>query len=139
MKVFVDSTGNQRPIKITIGACERIRALSGVDVLSANPADLARLFDEPVTLAKAIVAAVGDDAFTLDSLDAQTYTNAQKAFYEELSDFFQLLGRTDLTTILARMRAMADEAIRQREKVVRTKFAEPFTKPPEPSESTPED
>lgn len=139
MRVFVDSTGNQRPIKITIGACERIRALSGVDVLSANPADLARLFDEPVTLAKAIVAAVGDDAFTLDDLDAQTYTNAQKAFYEELADFFRLLGRTDLTTILARMRDMADEAIRQREKVVRTKFVEPFTKPPEPSESTPED
>ena len=138
MRVFYDPTGNQPPIKIAIGACERIHAFSGVDVLSANPADLARLFDEPVTLAKAIVAAVGDDAFTLDSLDAQTYTNAQKAFYEELADFFRLLDRTDLTTILARMRAMAEEAIRQREKVVRTKFAEPSFKPPEPSESTPE-
>lgn len=138
MKVFIDSAGNQHPIKITIGACERIKAFAGVDLLSSNPTELARLFDEPVTLAKAIVALVGDDAFTLDSLDAATLANAQKAFYEELTDFFRLLGRTDLTTMLARMKELAENAMAEREKVIQTKFAAPSFKRPEASGSTPE-
>ena len=138
MKVFIDSGGDQKSIKITIGACERILALAGVDILGGNPSELARLFDEPITLSKAIVAAVCLKDFSLDELDAVTFDNARKAFFEELADFFRILGRTDLTTMLARMREIQAEGLAQRTKIVETKFAAPSGGPPEASASTPE-
>lgn len=137
MKVFIDSSSSQKPIKITIGVCERIQAFAGVDILSGNPTELARLFDEPITLSKAIVAAVNQEGFTLEELDAVTFANAKKAFFEELADFFRILGRTDLTTMLARMGEIAEKAMAEREKVIQTKFAAPSFKQPEASESTP--
>lgn len=137
MKTFIDSTGKQNAIKITIGACERILAASGVDVLSANPLELARLFDEPITLGKAIVAAAGGK-MTADDLDAETFKNAAEAFFAELADFFRLSGRSDLATLLAKMNDRQNEGIKQRAELIATRFGDLSGAPPASSASTPE-
>ena len=123
MKQFCDKTGRSWTISLTLGTAIEVRDKLGVDLLQpeqGDPSLLTRLGTDEIMLGAVICALLGDqfekhgvtDTEVRDSFDGSTLLAAQKAFYEELVDFFQSRGRTDRArAVLAQMKVI-EAAIR---------------------------
>jgi len=126
MKQFCDKSGRSWTISLTLGTAIEVRDKLGVDLLQPEQGDpplLTRLGTDEIMLGEVICALLGDQfekhgvtaSQVRDSFDGGTLLAAQKAFYEELVDFFQSRGRTDRArAVLAQMKVI-EAAIRAAE------------------------
>jgi hypothetical protein len=137
MRTFKDSSGSEWKLHLTVGALKRIKT-AGTDLcamLDGNPPLLVRLQDDGVLLADVVWAwiepqtkdsAVTRDKFDL-ALDAASVGELQKAFWSELSDFFQSLN--------PRVKRVIESTLGAGENAQVASGSE-STKSPAPSEST---
>jgi len=113
MKMFQDAADRQWNLRITIGAVERVKEEidGGPDLLAlaeGEPSLATRLEIEPALLCHVIFALVKPQADAMqvtdkafcEAVDAKTFTEAAAAFWGELCDFFQMLGRSDLVRLI---------------------------------------
>jgi hypothetical protein len=141
MRTFKDSAANEWKLHLSVGAIKRIRA-AGVDLcamLDGTPPLMVRLQDDASLLADVVWAwiepqtkdsAVTRDKFDL-ALDSACIGALHKAFWEELSDFFQSLNPRVTRTI-----ALTLGTGEQGESAPAESGSE-SPKSPAPSESTP--
>jgi hypothetical protein len=131
MKTFKDSTGREWVISLTLGSAMKVKskfANLDIDLLQPEAGDpplLTRLGTDEMLLAEVICALLEsqfekhnvteDDV--REAFDGQALLAAQKAFYEELVDFFQSRGRIDRANAVAKQTALfglaTKEAARQ--------------------------
>jgi len=129
MRSFTDSTGRTWTVSLTVDAVKRVRALLGIDLLqleSGDPPLLTRLGTDVVLVCDVIyaivkpqadAAGISDEEFGR-SLGGDAILAAQKAFYEELVDFFRQLGRTDLVSAIQVLEKLIAAGIEQVEKKI---------------------
>ena len=167
MKQFCDKSGRSWTISLTLGTAIEVRDKLGVDLLQPEQGDpplLTQLGTDEIMLGEVICAILGDQfekhgvtaADVRDSFDGGTLLAAQKAFYEELVDFFQSRGRTDRArAVLAQMQVIEaairaadsrieaidiDRTIEEAERLLEEQIHGPTSGSlPEALESTPED
>ena len=106
MKTFTDTTGRQWSISINLGTALKVRQALDVDLLQPEAGDpplLTRIGTDEILLGQVICCLLQkqfekhdmDENDVLASFDGTTLLAAQKAFYEELVDFFRSRGRAD--------------------------------------------
>lgn len=129
MKTFNDAAGRTWTIGLNIGTAMKVKESLGVDLLQpeeGNPPHLTRLGVDEILLGKVICALLMGqfeahkvtEADVLASFDGQTLCAAQKAFYEELIDFFRLRGRADRAKAAEKQLKMIEAGV----KAVETKL-----------------
>jgi len=132
MRSFNDNADRTWTLSLTIGAVKRLKGLLDVDLLAlaeGDPPLLTRLGTDVILLCDVIFALVkpqADQAGVSDevfgaALGGDAILSAQKAFYEELSDFFLKLGRPDLSRAVTTQQALigaAVEATRKRLEII---------------------
>ena len=107
MKTFVDTAGRAWTLSLTLGSAMRVKDTLGVDLLQpevGEPPLLTRLGTDEMMLGEVICSLLAGqfeacsvtEQQVREAFDGKTLLAAQKAFYEELVDFFRKLGRTDL-------------------------------------------
>jgi len=156
MKTFTDTQGRSWSIVLNLGTAIRVKSELHVDLLQPEAGDpplLTRLGTDEILLGEIICCLLQKQFETHDmdaedvlaSFDGTTLLAAQKAFYEELVDFFQSRGRTDRArAVQAQMKVIekAVAAVESRidqmdlEKLVDGAMSGEF---PDLSESIPED
>lgn len=113
MKSFSDAAGRTWLLRITIGAVERVKdEIDGKPDLLAladgTPSLATQLETGPALLCHVVFAllkpqadklGLGDADFC-EAIDAATFAAAAEAFWGELCDFFQTLGRNDLVRLI---------------------------------------
>lgn len=156
MKSFTDNTGRSWSIVMTIGSVKRVRDLLGVNLLepeSGDPPLMTRLGTDEILLCDVIYClikpqaeeqGVSDEQFGA-ALGGEAILSAQKAFYDELIDFFQLRGRKDRAKMMEKQAQIINLSIEKAEmeidgidleQSVNSAFGKPSTKSPESSELT---
>lgn len=129
MKTFTDSAGRTWTIAITVDAIKRVEGLiKGVNLAnltSGDPPLLTRLETDVVLLRDVIFAlvkpqaeqqSVTDEEFG-KALGGEAIMAAHDAFWQELTDFFRQLRRTDTARAIEKQAALVRatvEAIEQR-------------------------
>jgi hypothetical protein len=127
VKTFVDSQGRTWQLALTIDAVKRVRGLLGVNLLELEQGDpplLTRLGTDVILLCDVIFALVKPEADRVGVTDEQfgaalggdAILAAQKAFYEELIDFFRRLGRGDLARASEKQQQVINQAVAAVEK-----------------------
>ena len=122
MKTFTDRAGRSWIITLTLGTAMAVKDRLGVDLLQPEAGDpplLTRLGTDEMLLGEVLCAmleqqfeAQGVTAEEVrNGFDGQTLLAAQKAFYEELIDFFRSRGRTDRAKAVAKQVKMIDAAV----------------------------
>jgi len=122
MKAFTDRAGRSWTITLTLGTAMTVKEQLGVDLLQPEAGDpplLTRLGTDEMLLGEVLCAMLQQQfetqGVTADEVrngfDGQTLLAAQKAFYEELIDFFQSRGRTDRAKAVAKQVKMIDAAV----------------------------
>jgi len=134
MKTFTDAAGRTWTIALNLGTAMAVKDAVGVDLLqpempyrdpSSSEASakeeplLTRLGTDEMLLGEVLCALLGDQFETHNVTDAQvragfdgnTLLAAQKAFYEELVDFFRSRGRADRAKAVAKQMALIDAAV----------------------------
>jgi hypothetical protein len=124
MRTFTDTRGRAWEIRITVAACQRVRDLAQVDLLSAIEGNLLeqhgndplRLVEVHNVLLKPQADAAGiTDLDLADALDGDAIDAATTAFLEELVGFFRPPRRQALARLLEKIRHLeqkvTDEAI----------------------------
>lgn len=126
MKTFNDAAGRTWTINLTLGTAMHVKAKLNVDLLQIEASDdaggpplLTRLGTDEMLLGEVLCALLEpqfeaqnvtpDDV--RNAFDGRTLLAAQKAFYEELIDFFQSRGRTDRAKAVAKQMALIESAI----------------------------
>jgi len=129
MREFTDSEGRTWRLHMTIGALKRVRGLIGIDLLGLSdgkPPLLTRLGTDVVLLIDTIfalvkpeadAAGVSDEAFGA-ALGGEAAQNAQKAFYEELTDFLRGLGRAELARAVTTQAELIKAAVSEADAVL---------------------
>jgi len=122
MKTFTDTAGRTWTLSLTLGTAMAVKAKLDVDLLQPEAGDpplLTRLGTDEMLLGEVLCAMlekqfeshkVSDDDVRA-AFDGQTLLAAQKAFYEELIDFFRSRGRNDRAKAVAKQMAMIDAAV----------------------------
>jgi len=126
MKTFTDAGGRTWSITLTLGTAMHVKTKLGIDLLqpesgddSGGPPLLTRLGTDEMLLGE-VLCAMLESQFEKNnvtaedvqaSFDGQTLLAAQKAFYEEMIDFFRSRGRNDRAKAVAKQMAMIDAAI----------------------------
>ena len=122
MKTFNDTTNRTWTISLTLGTAMVVKDKLGVDLLSPEEGDpplLTRLGTDELFLGE-VLCALLESQFEANkvtaedvrnSFDGQTLMSAQKAFYEELIDFFQKRGRTDRSKAVATQMKIIEAAV----------------------------
>jgi len=122
MKTFTDTAGRTWTLSLTLGTAMAVKAKLDVDLLQPEAGDpplLTRLGTDEMLLGEVLCAMlekqfeshqVTDDDVRA-AFDGQTLLAAQKAFYEELIDFFRSRGRNDRAKAVAKQMAMIDAAV----------------------------
>lgn len=123
MKTFNDAAGRTWTITLTLGTAMAVKAKLGVDLLqpevgddSGGPPLLTRLGTDEMLLGEVLCAMLESqfeknnvtDEDVRAAFDGQTLLAAQKAFYEEMIDFFHSRGRKDRAKAVAKQMAMID-------------------------------
>jgi hypothetical protein len=127
VRSFTDNAGRTWTIAMNLGAVKRLKGLLGVDLLAladGEPPLLTRLGTDVILLCDVIFALVkpqADQAGVTDeqfgaALGGEAILAAQKAFYEELTDFFLKLGRSDLARALTTQQALIQAAVAETSK-----------------------
>ena len=123
MKTFNDATGRTWRISLTLGSAMAVKAKLGVDLLQPETGDpplLTRLGTDEMLLGEVLCAMLESQfeaARTTEedvraSFDGTTLLAAQKAFYDELVDFFRSRGRLDRSKAVAKQAALVEAAVR---------------------------
>lgn len=112
MRLFRDSKGTEWKIEITIAAVKRVKALlPAVDLLEVSTGDpplIVRLSVDVILLCDVLYAlckpeadarGISDEQFG-ELMGGDALLSGQKAFMEEIVDFFQKLGRTEQATVV---------------------------------------
>ena len=162
MKTFTDTAGRTWTLSLTLGTAMAVKAKLDVDLLQPEAGDdaggpplLTRLGTDELLLGEVLCAMlekqfethkVTDDDVRA-AFDGQTLLAAQKAFYEELIDFFRSRGRNDRAKAVAKQMAMIDAAVTAietridgidpRKMVDQAMRGQTFSESPEASESIP--
>lgn len=122
MKTFKDTQGRQWNISINLGTAMAIKDSLGIDLLQPEAGDpplLTRIGTDEILLGQ-ILCGLLEDQFEKHNLtakdvrmsfDGDTLLAAQKAFYEEMVDFFLARGRTDRSKAVAAQMKLIDKAI----------------------------
>jgi len=114
---------------LDIATVKRVRDYLDVDLLepeNGKPPLLTKLGTDVILLCDVIYCIVkpqADEAGITDEqfgavLDGDAILNAQKAFYEELIDFFRRCGRTDQATAIQKLMQVMQESIEKAEKAI---------------------
>jgi len=122
MKAFVDKAGRNWTITLTLGTAMTVKEQLGIDLLQPEAGDpplLTRLGTDEMLLGEVLCAMLAGQFETQEvtaedvrnGFDGQTLLAAQRAFYEELIDFFQSRGRTDRAKAVAKQVKMIDAAV----------------------------
>jgi len=122
MKAFTDRAGRSWTVTLTLGTAMTVKEQLGVDLLQPEAGDpplLTRLGTDEMLLGEVLCAMLQHQFETQgvtaeevrNGFDGQTLLAAQKAFYEELIDFFQSRGRTDRAKAVAKQVKMIDAAV----------------------------
>jgi len=122
MKTFTDAANRSWSLTLNLGTAMAVKDKLGVDLLqpeSGDPPLLTRLGTDEMLLGEVLCAMLEGqfvthkvtDADVRNSFDGQTLLAAQKAFYEELIDFFRSRGRNDRAKAVAKQMAMIDAAV----------------------------
>src|SRR5690606_36334930 len=128
MKTFTDAAGRTWTLTLNLGTAMAVKAKLGIDLLqpeaprNGDPEGppLLTLFGTDEMLLGEVLCALLEKQFethkvTEDDVraafDGQTLLAAQKAFYEEMIDFFRSRGRNDRAKAVAKQMAMIDAAV----------------------------
>jgi len=122
MKTFTDSAGRTWTLSLTLGTAMAVKAKLEIDLLqpeSGDPPALTRLGTDEMLLGEVLCVMLGDqfekhgvtEHDVRSGFDGQTLIAAQRAFYEELIDFFRGRGRNDRAKAVAKQMAMIDAAV----------------------------
>ncbi|MCD4823211.1 MAG: hypothetical protein K8S55_01275 [Phycisphaerae bacterium] len=122
MKTFTDAAGRTWTINLTLGTAMAVKDKLDIDLLQPEAGDpplLTRLGTDEILLGEVLCALLEDQfeahkvtaADVRNAFDGQTILAAQKAFYEELVDFFQSRGRADRAKAVATQMKMIDAAV----------------------------
>jgi len=126
MRAFTDSAGRAWTLSLTLDAAKRVKSLLGVNLLELDKGDpplLTRLGTDVILLCDVVfailkpqaeAAGVTDEQFGA-ALGGDAILAAQTAFYEEMVDFFQKLGRADLAKAVEAQRRIIELEIRRME------------------------
>ena len=118
MTIFKDATGKEHALTMTIGAAMRIKSKHGIDLLKIeSDGNLELLSKMTLDLEKqAVVIAelMGLDKNASDeflaNLDGATIADSQRAFFEELVNFFQSTGQTAKARVIMQNRLILEKA-----------------------------
>lgn len=144
LKRFTDAEGREWAISLTIGHIKPIEAETGVNLLKLDKpftddsgdwldqngeplALLTRLQLDMELLFSVIFASVMEQASELgvgpvefgQAMAGKAHIDADKAFWEELSDFFQSARRTDLVAMIEKTRATINAGVAAAEKMAK--------------------
>ena len=122
MKTFTDAAGRTWTITLNLGTAMAVKAKLDVDLLQPETGDpplLTRLGTDEMLLGEVLCALLEKQFETHKvteddvraAFDGQTLLAAQKAFYEEMIDFFRSRGRSDRAKAAAKQMAMIDAAV----------------------------
>ena len=122
MKTFNDAAGRTWTLSLTLGTAMAVKAKLDIDLLqpeSGDPPLLTRLGTDELLLGEVLCALLEGQfeahKVTADDVraafDGQTLLAAQKAFYEEMIDFFRSRGRNDRAKAVAKQMAMIEAAV----------------------------
>jgi hypothetical protein len=122
MKTFTDAAGRTWTIALNLGTAMAVKDKLGVDLLqpeSGDPPLLTRLGTDEMLLGEVLCALLESQFETHKvtaaqvrcAFDGKTLLAAQKAFYEELIDFFHSRGRNDRAKALSKQMALIDAAV----------------------------
>jgi len=106
MKTFTDAAGRTWSLTLTLGTAMTVKSKLGIDLLQPEQGDpplLTRLGTDEMLLGEVLCAMLEGQFVThnvteddvRNGFDGQTLLAAQKAFYEEMIDFFRSRGRAD--------------------------------------------
>src|SRR5690606_28638885 len=129
MKTFTDTAGRTWTITLNLGTAMAVKAKLDIDLLqpeaprngdpeSGGPL-LTRLGTDEMLLGEVLCALLEKQFETHKvteddvraAFDGQTLLAAQKAFYEEMIDFFRSRGRNDRAKAVAKQMAMIEAAV----------------------------
>jgi hypothetical protein len=122
MKTFTDAAGRTWTIALNLGSAMAVKAKLDIDLLQPEAGDpplLTRLGTDEMLLGEVLCALLESqfeahkvtDADVRAAFDGNTLLAAQKAFYEEMIDFFRSRGRTDRAKAVAKQVTLIDAAI----------------------------
>lgn len=122
MKTFNDAAGRTWTLALNLGTAMAVKAKLDIDLLQpeqGEPPLLTRLGTDEMLLGEVLCAMLESqfekqkvtDADVRNAFDGQTLLAAQKAFYEELIDFFRSCGRSDRAKAAAKQMQMIDAAV----------------------------
>jgi len=126
MRAFTDSAGRAWTLSLTLDAAKRVKSLLSVNLLELDKGDpplLTKLGTDVILLCDVVfailkpqaeAAGVTDEQFG-GALGGDIILAAQTAFYEEMVDFFQKLGRADLAKAVEAQRRIIELEIRRME------------------------
>ena len=122
MKTFTDANGRSWTLTLNLGTAMTVKARLDIDLLQPEQGDpplLTRLGTDEMLLGE-VLCVMLEGQFAVHKVteddvracfDGQTLLAAQKAFYEELINFFQSRGRKDRAKAVAKQMAMIDAAV----------------------------
>ena len=121
MKTFNDAAGRTWTIALNLGTAMAVKSKLGIDLLRPEDGDpplLTQLGTDEMLLGEVLCALLESqfekhnvtDADVRMSFDGTTLLAAQKAFYEELVDFFRSRGRSDRAKAVAAQSRLIDKA-----------------------------
>lgn len=122
MKTFTDSAGRTWTLAMNVAAAKRVKGLLGVDLLqleAGSPPLITRLGTDVILLCDVLYALVAPQAETSGVSDEQfgqalggdAILAAQRAFWEELVDFFHRLSRDDVVGVITKQRTAIELAV----------------------------
>ena len=122
MKTFTDTAGRTWTLSLNLGTAMAVKDSLGIDLLQPEAGDpplLTRLGTDELLLGEVLCALLAGqfeahkvtDADVRASFDGATLLAAQKAFYEELVDFFRSRGRTDRARAVETQATMIAKAV----------------------------
>jgi len=126
MRTFNDAAGREWNLALTIGSASRVRDVLSIDLLQPEAGDpplLTRLGTDELLLGEVICCLLADqfekhkvtEEQVRDAFDGKTLLAAQKAFYEELIDFFLNRGRADRAKAVAAQAKVIEVAVKAAE------------------------
>lgn len=126
MKTFTDAAGRSWTLTLNLGTAMAVKAKLGIDLLQPEAGDpdsggplLTQLGTDEMLLGEVLCALLEKQFETHKvteddvraAFDGQTLFAAQKAFYEEMIDFFRSRGRNDRAKAVAKQMAMINAAV----------------------------
>ncbi len=123
MKTFTDTAGRTWSISLNLGTAQQVKDALKIDLLQPEAGDpplLTRLGTDELLLGEVICCLLGGqfeahkvtEADVRASFDGATLLAAQKAFYEELIDFFRQRGRADRARAVETQAKMIEAAVK---------------------------